>query len=50
VDTTGHPLLVTRRGYCGLMLLARRIFETHWGGNAVSAQGGVSENSGGRLS
>ena len=50
VDTTGRPLLVTRRGLCGLMLLARRIFETHWGGNAVSAQGGVSENAGGRLS
>ena len=50
VDTTGHPLLVTRRGLCGLMLLARRIFETHWGGAAVSAQGGVSENVEGRLS
>ena len=50
VDTTDHPLLVTRRGHCGLMLLARRIFETHWGGAAVSAQGRVSENAGGRLS
>jgi hypothetical protein len=50
VDTTGHPLLVTRRGLCGLMLLARRIFETHWGGAAVGAQDGVSEDAGGRLS
>ena len=49
VDTTGHPLLVARRGLCGLMLLARRIFETHWGGAAVSAQDGVSEDAGGRL-
>ena len=50
VDATGHPLLVTRRGLCGLMLLARRIFETHWGDASVSAQDGVSENAGGRLS
>ena len=50
VDTTGHPLLVTRRGHCGLMLLARRIFETHWGGASVNAQDGVRENAGGRLS
>ena len=50
VDTTGHPLLVTRRGHCGLMLLARRIFETHWGGASVSAQDGVREKAGGRLS
>ena len=50
VDTTGHPLLVNRRGLCGLMLLPRRIFETHWVGAAVSAQGRVSENAGGRLS
>ena len=50
VDTTGHPLLVTRRGHCGLMLLARRIFETHWDGALVSAQDGVRENAGGRLS
>ena len=50
VDTTGHPLLVTRRGHCGLMLLARRIFETHWGGAWVSAQDGVSEKTEGRLS
>ena len=50
VDTTGHPLLVTRRGLCGLMLLARRIFEAHWGDVSVSAQGGMSENAGERLS
>ena len=50
VDTTGHPLLVTRRGHCGLMLLARRIFETHWGGASVSVQDGVRENAGGQLS
>ena len=50
VDTTGHPLLVTRRGQGGLMLLARRIFETHWGGASVNAQDGVRENAGGRLS
>ena len=49
-DTTGNPLLVTRRGLCGLMLLARRIFETHWVGAAVSAQDEVKENAGGRLS
>ncbi len=30
VDTDGQPLLITRRGYCGLMLLARRVFEAHW--------------------
>jgi hypothetical protein len=50
VDTTGHPLLVTRRGLCGLMLLAQRIFETHWGGAIGNAQDGVNENAGGRLS
>ena len=30
VDTDGQPLLITRRGQCGLMLLARRVFEAHW--------------------
>ena len=50
VDTTGHPLLVTRRGNCGLMILARRIFETHWGGTSVNTQDAVSEKTGGRLS
>ena len=30
VDTDGEPLLITRRGQCGLMLLARRVFEAHW--------------------
>ncbi len=30
VDTANQPLLVTRRGKCGLMLLAQRLFETHW--------------------
>ena len=30
VDTDGQPLLITRRGHCGLMLLARRVFEAHW--------------------
>jgi PHD/YefM family antitoxin component YafN of YafNO toxin-antitoxin module len=50
VDTTGHPLMVTRRGHCGLMLLARRIFEIHWDGTSVNAQDGVRENAGGRLS
>ena len=50
VDTTGHPLLVTRRGFCGLMLLPRRIFETHWGGTSVNTQDGVSEKTGWRLS
>ena len=50
VDTTGHPLLVTRRGQDGLMLLAQRIFETHWGGAIGNAQDGVNENAGGRLS
>ncbi len=50
VDTTGHPLLVTRRGQGGLMLLARRIFEIHWGGAIGNAQDGVNENAGGRLS
>ena len=50
VDTTGHPLLVTRRGLCGLMLLPRRIFETHWGGTSVNTEDAVSEKTGGRLS
>ena len=50
VDTTGHPLLVTRRGNCGLMILARRIFETHWGGTSVNTEDAVSEKTGGRLS
>jgi PHD/YefM family antitoxin component YafN of YafNO toxin-antitoxin module len=50
VDTTGHPLLVTRRGLCGLMLLPRRIFETHWGGTSVNTEDEVSKNAGGRLS
>ena len=50
VDTTGQPLLLTRRGLCGLMLLARRIFETHWDGALVSAQDGGRENAEGRLS
>ena len=50
VDTTGHPLLVTRRRFCGLMLLPRRIFETHWGGTSVNTQDGVSEKTGWRLS
>ena len=30
VDAASHPLLVTRRGKCGLMLLAQQLFETHW--------------------
>jgi hypothetical protein len=30
VDAGNQPLLVTRRGKCGLMLLAQRLFETHW--------------------
>ena len=30
VDTDGQPLLITRRGHCGLMLLAQRLFESHW--------------------
>jgi len=30
VDTDGEPLLVTRRGQLGLMLLAQRLFESHW--------------------
>jgi hypothetical protein len=30
VDTDGKPLLVTRRGQLGLMLLAQRLFESHW--------------------
>jgi PHD/YefM family antitoxin component YafN of YafNO toxin-antitoxin module len=30
VDAANQPLLVTRRGKCGLMLLAQLLFETHW--------------------
>ena len=30
VDTDGQPLLITRRGQCGLTLLARPVFEAHW--------------------
>ncbi len=30
VDAGGNPLLITRRGKCGLMLLAQRLFEAHW--------------------
>lgn len=30
VDAANQPLLVMRRGKCGLMLLAQRLFETHW--------------------
>jgi len=30
VDADGQPLLITRRGQCGLMLLACRVFEAHW--------------------
>ena len=50
VDTTGHPLLVTRRGHCGLLLLARRIFETHWGDASVITGERLMKITGGRLS
>ena len=30
VDAANQPLLVTRRGKCGLMLLAQPLFETYW--------------------
>ena len=50
VDTTGHPLLVTRRGQCGLMLLARRIFQAHWGSGSTSPISGLIEITGRRLS
>ena len=30
VDAGGNPLLITRRGKCGLMLMAQRLFEEHW--------------------
>lgn len=50
VDTTSHPLLVTRRGQCGLMLLARRTFEAHWGGKSEGTGGGLREITGGQWS
>ena len=50
VDMTGHPLLVTRRGQCGLILLAHRIFETHWGGKSEGPRGGLREITGGQCS
>lgn len=47
VDATHDPLLVTRQGRCGLMLLSVATLERHWNGVGAAWKGSGSGDGGG---